>query len=197
MWTRYLSTAPAGIAMTVALLYSMQALIASGEAAYVEPREPVDITFHKVREASEVQQIDPAPERLPPPAPVPSLTPPETESAGGGVSIQSASAPATPSGVGITLAPILSDGPLVAIVRVAPEYPVGLSARGIEGYATVRFDVRADGSVDNIRLLDASHPAFARPAMRAAERFRYKPRVVDGTAVATQGLDFRFRFSLE
>jgi len=60
----------------------------------------------------------------------------------------------------------------------------------------VQFDVDADGRVINVAVIEATHPAFARPAMRAAERFRYKARVADGVPVVTPGLRYRFRFEL-
>lgn len=40
-------------------------------------------------------------------------------------------------------------------------------------------------------------PVFARPALASAKSFRYKPRIVDGVAVAVPGVRNTFRFRLE
>ena len=197
MWIRYLRSAPVGVAMTIALLYSMQALIAHGEDVYVTAPALPKMTIYHAEDESEVQTIEPRPKRLPPPVTPPALTPPVADTGGSGIRVPRGPKPRYSPGDNTLTAPDLSDGPLISIVRVAPQYPTSLSSRGIEGHATVQFDVSAEGIVSNIRLVDASHPAFAKPAMRAAERFRYKPRVVDGIPVATSGLSFRFRFTIE
>lgn len=197
MWTRYLTTAPMGVVMTLALLYSMQALIANGEDAYLTAPTLPELTIYHAEDESEIQTIKPRPKRLPPPATPPELKPPVSETSGSGISVPRApGAIYIPGGDTLTaLAP--TDGPLVAIVRVAPQYPASLATRGIDGFAIVQFDVSADGTVNNVRLVEASHPAFAKPAISAAERFRYKARVVDGMPIATAGLSVRFRFAME
>ena len=41
------------------------------------------------------------------------------------------------------------DGPLVNVIRVEPDYPPPLAARGIEGWVVVQFDVTPSGTVTN------------------------------------------------
>ena len=89
------------------------------------------------------------------------------------------------------------DGPLAAIVRVSPTYPPSMNARGLEGYVVVRFDVLSDGSVANVVVVESSHSGFNKAAIKAAERFKYKPRVVDGVPLASTGIQNLFRFRME
>lgn len=89
------------------------------------------------------------------------------------------------------------DGPLVAIVRVEPAYPASAAARDLEGYVIVRYDVAADGRVRNVTVVESSHRLFEASAIAAAKRFRFKPRVVDGVARESQGLQNRFTYRME
>lgn len=194
--TRYLSSVPIGIAVTFALLFAMQALIESGEPVVVEDPPPtIGLDFVRFKPEEKVHRNEPETKRIDPPEPLPEM--PEFESsdptAGVGVVIKGTAPKGLPTG-GIDFSPY-SDGPLVSIVRVAPSYPGHLL--GVEGYVVVRFDVTAEGFVTNVRVVDSSHRGFERNAVRAAEKFRYKPRVVDGVAVATTNVGYRFRFELE
>ena len=70
-------------------------------------------------------------------------------------------------------------------------------AQRLEGYVIVQFDVTAIGSATNISVLKSSHSVFERNSIRAAERFKYKARIIDGQAVATCGLRNQFTFEME
>jgi protein TonB len=78
-----------------------------------------------------------------------------------------------------------------------PIYPQEAASRGIEGYVTVEFVVDEQGNVGNVLVIDSSHRLFEKSAIQAAQRSRFRPRVVDGVAVATSGIRKRFRFELE
>ena len=67
----------------------------------------------------------------------------------------------------------------------------------MEGYVDVVFDVTPSGSVTNIRIIDSSHAGFEKSAIEAAQRFRYKPRMLDGMPVGDTGIRYRFRFRME
>jgi len=71
------------------------------------------------------------------------------------------------------------------------------SARG-NGWVIVRFDVSPAGSVVNARVVDASpRGVFEKSALRAIERWRYRPAVVEGRTVERRGLHVRLSFVLE
>jgi protein TonB len=91
----------------------------------------------------------------------------------------------------------MQDGPPVALVRVSPTYPARAQQAGLEGWVLVQFDVSATGTVTNIRIIESSAAVFENSARRAAARFRFKPRVVDGIALETRGIQNLFRFDME
>ncbi len=89
------------------------------------------------------------------------------------------------------------DGPLVAMVRVSPTYPARAEQMGLEGWVLVQFDVLADGTVSNVSIVDSSHSVFETSARRAAERFRFKAKVIDGVPIGTSGIQNLFTFQME
>jgi len=85
------------------------------------------------------------------------------------------------------------------IHEVEPRYPARAAARGIEGWVQVKFTIMADGTVDpfSIEITDADPwGMFNSAAIRAIEKFRYEPRVVDGVAVEMSNFQHVVRFEL-
>lgn len=84
-----------------------------------------------------------------------------------------------------------------ALVRIEPQIPRRAAIQGIEGWVRVRFTIRADGSVTNARVVE-SRPGrvFDRAALKAIERWRFRPRMVDGRPVERQATQ-KFEFQLE
>ncbi len=80
---------------------------------------------------------------------------------------------------------------------VPPEYPVRARERGTEGWVDLEFTVATDGTTQNVSVR-AAEPAgvFERAAIEAVERWRYEPRVVNGSVV-DQRVQARMRFRLE
>jgi|TARA_B110000483_G_scaffold241879_1_gene326038 protein TonB len=93
-----------------------------------------------------------------------------------------------------------TDGDFLPLVAIAPQYPTRAAQRGIQGWCLVSFTVNGLGNVDedSIEVVDAE-PAniFDRSSMRAATRFKFQPRVVDGAGVAVPGVQYLFRYQLE
>lgn len=90
-----------------------------------------------------------------------------------------------------------SDKSEMPIVRVAPAYPRRALDRGIEGWVEVEFTVTEVGGVSDPKVLSA-HPSsiFDRAALRAIERWKYEPKIVDGQPVSRPGVRTRLRFEL-
>jgi TonB family protein len=92
------------------------------------------------------------------------------------------------------------DGDYLPLIAVQPQYPTVAANDGIEGWALVSFTVREDGLVeeDTVAIVDAE-PAtvFNKTATRAAVKFEFQPRVVNGKAVPVPGVQYLFRFQLE
>ncbi len=91
-----------------------------------------------------------------------------------------------------------SDGEYLPIVKVAPIYPRRAQSRGVEGYCTVEYTVTKSGTTRDIEPVDCSPPGyFERASVKAAEKFKYKPRVVDGDPIEVPGIQNRFTYELD
>lgn len=91
-----------------------------------------------------------------------------------------------------------SDGEYLPIVKVAPIYPRRAQSRGVEGYCTVEYTVTKTGTTRDIKAIDCTPPGyFERASEKAAEKFKYKPRVVDGDPIEVLGIQNRFTYELD
>ncbi|MBW2287405.1 MAG: energy transducer TonB [Deltaproteobacteria bacterium] len=89
------------------------------------------------------------------------------------------------------------DSDVVPLVRVDPQYPPKARQRRIEGYVDIEFTISPAGTVQNAKVIGASPPSvFDQSALRAVRRWRYNPKVVDGSAVVRHGVKVRLRFKL-
>lgn len=87
------------------------------------------------------------------------------------------------------------DGDVVALATIQPMYPRRAAQMGEEGYVTVEFTITATGVVINASVIDAKpRRVFEQAALRAIVKWKFRPRFVNGQAVArraTQTLEFR------
>lgn len=83
------------------------------------------------------------------------------------------------------------------IAKEAPDYPERALDKGIEGDCTVSYRVTPQGRVENPQVVGDCHPLFVRPSLAAARSFRYQPRVIDGQAVAVDGVKNTFHYRIE
>jgi protein TonB len=91
-----------------------------------------------------------------------------------------------------------SDGEYLPIVKVAPIYPQQAQRRGISGYCIVEYTVTSSGAIRDPVAVDC-HPegVFEKASVKAALKFKYKPRVVDGQAIEVAGVQNKFTYELE
>lgn len=86
------------------------------------------------------------------------------------------------------------DGDVVPIVRVEPQWPREALLQGIEGWVRIEFTIRPDGTVTDPQVIESEpRRMFDRQALRAIQRWRFRPRIVDGRPVerrATQTIEF-------
>lgn len=86
------------------------------------------------------------------------------------------------------------EGDVIPIVRISPVYPRDAALKGLSGWVEVEFTITPLGTVEDPRVLNAEPPrVFNREALRAILKWKFKPRIIDGTAVerrATQTIDF-------
>ena len=93
-----------------------------------------------------------------------------------------------------------TDGDYLPLVAIAPQYPTRAAQRGIQGWCLVSFTVDGLGNVveETITVVDAEPASiFDRSSERAAARFKFQPRVVDGKGVEVAGVQYLFRYELE
>ncbi|MCC3862283.1 energy transducer TonB [Pseudemcibacter aquimaris] len=200
MIARYAISFTFAALITFGLFFGMQWLIAMNKVEIGEEEERIRVEMAQVREVQEVREVERKPE-----------APTEVEAAPE-ISIDMSSSVDNVSGVGVEIsanameaAPIstgtggfsASDGEFLPIVRVNPAYPSRAAENGVEGYVLVEFTVQPDGSTADVIVIESSHKMFERNAVRAAQKYKYKPRVVDGEPVPVTGIRVRIEFKLE
>ena len=90
------------------------------------------------------------------------------------------------------------DGEYLPIVKVAPIYPRRAQTRGISGYCIVEYTVTKTGSIRDPQAVDCQPSGiFESASVKAAEKFKYKPRVVDGEPIEVAGVQNKFTYELE
>jgi len=193
------------VVVTFGLLFLMQSLINEdlGEDEQPESRKIADIRMPDTEIDTRYETSKPdkpeQPENQPPDVPEPEFDNPDVDT--GGIAM---AAPGMDGDLGLGLGNNFSgDGDYMPIVAVAPEYPRRAASRGIEGFATVQFTVTTSGATKDVVVIDGvtkdgrETSIFDRAAIRAAERFKFRPRVIDGEAVEVPGVTYRFVFELE
>lgn len=196
MFGRIAIAVPLSAIVTAGLLYLMHMLISTAH-------EPADasitriVDFVRLERAPQIEKKDLRPEKPEALEPEPDLPqPPVAQAFGSTIEIALAKPKiafeAKIGGSGI----VPSDGEYLPVVKVAPVYPMRALQRRLEGYVIVEFAVTASGSVRDVVVVESSEPIFEEAAIEAAQKFRYKPRVVNGEAVEVTGVQNKITFKL-
>lgn len=195
---RALIAAGFAILTTFGLFYLMPVLIEMAESPLDEkPLQKIaDITMPE-REIETNLKEDKPDKPDDPEEPPPDLEQPEVED----VEIDPGAVNMSPqirAEVSIGLGGLSADGEYLPIVKVAPMYPRRANSRGIEGYCTVQYTVTKSGSVKDPVAVDCQPSGyFERASIKAALKFKYKPRVIDGEPIDVTGVMNRFTYELE
>ena len=202
IFVRWIISMGMAAGITLGLFYFMQFLIATGEAfdERVSVVKIVDATMPDI-ELEVIEEIDK-------PEPIEELQQEQpdiqereqTLDSGPSLNIERASIDID-TGLELSNASIsATDGDYLPLVAIAPQYPTRAAQRGIQGWCLVSFTVDGLGNVieDTIAVVDAEPPnIFDRSSVRAAARFKFQPRVVDGQGVEVAGVQYLFRYQLE
>jgi len=187
--------------ITFGLFFVMQLLIATGEKAIVDNVVGHRVEIGQVQRQQEVRTRERKPEKpqepeAPPEAPeIPKVDTSKPNAEAINMNFAGSFQPTVQGGIGVG-AP--TDGDYLPIVRVQPVYPRRAAERGIEGWVVVELTVTAAGTTTDIRVVDADPKGiFDQAAIKAAEKFKYKPRMVDGVGVPVSGVLYKFTFELE
>lgn len=201
---RILVAVPFALTISLALFLLMHQLIAAGRRAETGHGPAVGVRFGKVVIPDEIvtrsrrKPEQPPPPRKPPPPPRLRVS---------GIS----HAPPLPlldlprldvplvGGEGLFIGNFqqmdrAAEGDVVPVVVIRPLYPREAALAGIEGWVKVEFTITETGTVEDPLVVESQPPrVFDREAIRAILKWKFKPRVVEGTAVdrrATQVIDF-------
>ncbi|MCG9576755.1 energy transducer TonB [Vibrio tubiashii] len=83
------------------------------------------------------------------------------------------------------------------LYRVEPRYPTKALKRGAEGYVVMKFTIDPTGKPIDVEVVEANPKRmFEREAVRAVKKWKYQPKVVDGTAVAQLGQSVTVEFNI-
>ncbi|SMF54971.1 outer membrane transport energization protein TonB (TC 2.C.1.1.1) [Alteromonadaceae bacterium Bs31] len=190
-----LSVAPAAL-VTLGLLLLMHFLILRN---MTEPEQSTEFKIPEItmpdREITTEYDTRKPDKPDEPEEPPPELPEPEFESPD--VSSEISFAPQMDTGVEISgIGGFSSDGDYLPIVKVAPKYPARAANRGLEGYCTVEYTVTVTGETRDVEVVDCPQTVFASASVKAAQKFKYKPKVIDGEPIEVPGVRNRFTFQM-
>ena len=199
---RYAIALGLAVSVTFILLWSMQTLITGGKNALTEAPRGNVLDFIRLKQEETVQKKERKPQKPPKPqTPPPPMQQPQMAQSNPNADAVSTSFTADISadtGLAGGLSLDSGDGDYLPIVKVAPIYPRRAQSRGIEGYVIVEFTVTTNGSVRDPVVVEAKPEGiFDRAAMDAALKFKYKPRVVDGTPTEVAGVQNKITFQID
>ena len=77
-----------------------------------------------------------------------------------------------------------------------PEYSEALRNAGINGQVIVQFSVDATGAVQDVTVFKSDHPELEGPSMDAVKKWKFKPAMKNGQAVATPKMRVPITFNI-
>jgi protein TonB len=200
---RRLLIAPfAAVLLTFALVLGMEQMILIGRLAVSEAGAGFAVDFIRVERDETIARRE-KPEKPPEPTEQPQFSEPQPVSsfAATALRIQAVAPPVTMNtasgGIGGGVGFVATDGEFLPIVKVAPIYPPRAAARGLEGFVVVEYTVTASGDTKDIVVLESSSNLFNNSAIDSVLKYKYRPRVIDGTPVEVTGVTTLIYFELE
>ena len=196
--TRIAAAGFLSIFTTFGILWVMQILIATGEGAITSKYEGRFVDFVRIKKDESLDTKNAKPKKPPEPEeppPEPEQQMDDIDTSMETVSIGSVDANMdVAAGIGGFNA---GEGEYLPIVKVAPIYPNRALSRGIEGYCIVEFVVTRNGATANGKVVECTSSLFAKASLKASSKFKYKPRVINGTPIDVPGVQHKITFELE
>ena len=191
---------PTAGAVTVGLFILMKTLVTGDGYEIEEALQGAQIDFVRVERDEDVNAKDRKPPRPkqndpePPPPPMTSQRPSAPQAGNLGV--------AMPGFDDVDLGSLAlgapSDGDVLPVVRVPPQYPRRALSRGIEGWVLLEFTVTQAGTVENARVVSADPPSiFDRAALRAVAKWKHKPQTINGKPADRPGVQTVLTFEID
>ncbi|MFA5631894.1 MAG: TonB family protein [Porticoccaceae bacterium] len=189
-----------GVLITFGLFVLMYTLIATGSLELDEtPARRIGDIFQPEREVTiHAKEVKPdKPEDVAPPPPDLPDVKERFDIPDNAISM---AAPTLASDINVGLGGgFARDSDYIPVYVPQPQFPRRAQSRGISGYAVVEVIITTTGSVRDPKLLE-EHPqnyGFGDAALRAADKLKYNPRVVDGTPQEVPGVLYKFTFQIE
>jgi len=191
-------------AVSLALFWGMQAMIAADDTKLTAAKDYKVVDFVRVKRQAEQAQtkkrLPPKPPKKPKPPKTPEMPTPDTSSTPQNLK-SSMEMPdldfkmSLNNGMGLTKpGDGYGDMDLTPLVRINPQYPPKAKRLEVEGYVRVGFTVLPNGRVDNPVILESDPKGtFEKAALRAIRKWKFKPKIENGEAIAHKGaLVFEF-----
>lgn len=195
-----------GVITTLGLLYLMNSLV---NTEFAEPDASKSVKIPDIRMSNtkiETRLEDAKPEKPQEPETQPDLPEPEFDAPDISGEALNMTAPVAKAGIDVASGSLaFSEGEYLPIVKVPPEYPSTALSRGIEGYCTVVYTVTETGTTRDPQAIEDQcitkdgkpTSVFNRASVKAALKFKYKPKVVDGKPVEVPGVKNRFTYEMQ
>ena len=190
----------AGIGSALLLTWFMYALIQSSHPQLDESERVHLLDFVRVKKTEQSPRVDRKPQRpmQAPKPPAPAMKQADSNAdTTAALHIEAPDAGQLTAGIG-GLAIGAGEGEYLPLIKVAPVYPPRAAHNRLEGTCAVSYTVTKSGSVRDVRVIEGEceHRIFERPSVKAAEKFKYKPRIINGEAVEVHGVLNRFNYEL-
>lgn len=193
---RFTMAGTCALLVTFLILLVMRSLVHSDDVPKFDGAKRLPLpTFIRVpvSEADVTDTVERKPDRMQEQPPLPDTA--DWDELGPAILIVSNPGPVIDPGRGRDFPAPLINTELISVVDMQPVYPQRAIARNIEGYVVVEFSVTESGSTDDLRVVEAyPENIFDGSAIKAASKSRYRPKIVDGTAVRVTGLRKKYTF---
>ncbi|ADM09361.1 hypothetical tonB2 protein [Parvularcula bermudensis HTCC2503] len=188
---------PLAAIVTVFLFLFMWGLIRVNELPPAEDRQQANISFTRQIQDTEIrnQKVFERPSLDQPPPPPPAINNATFQPSVEGVRAQAPSFDADVD-IGSGFNPDRDAQPIVRIPPTNWERCIDDRQAGTTQRVSLEFDVTPEGQVTNVNVLDSTDRCYERYATRAAERWKYNPKIVDGEAQPRFGVRTVIEFQI-
>lgn len=197
---RFIVSLLLGAAATFLLFAFMAFLISGGDGRADGPPESAPIELVTTPPESDTERRRRVPPTPPPPPEQPPETPPnEPDQADDTLQFDPGfEVDVGGTDTGFNTGGLMTDGDATPIVRINPRYPPEAARDGISGWVLLRFTIDEMGGVTNVEVIDSNpRRMFDQEARRALLRWKYKPKIIDGKAIAQPGMTVQLDFNLD
>ena len=187
-----------GLMVTFSLIVLMFKLIDSGNKE-MDEKEAIKIAdfLHVERERTTNEKVAEI-EKPDEPEPPPELPDDNIEFETPENMVSMAAAPVA-NNLSVGLGSFARDTDFIPVYVPQPQYPRRAQSRGKEGYAVIQVIITTTGGVRDPIMVeeDPEGWGFGRAALKAANKLKYNPRVVDGVPEEVSGVMYKFTFQMQ